>query len=123
MIIDRFFHMWEQQEEFMRLLKEKRGFPDFPVDLKSKEGQKFLTRISFECMGELFEANQHLKNAKDHRKTEVQQLDRDQYVEELVDTLHYFFEICIASGVSPEELYEAYISKGKKNENRIKSGY
>lgn len=115
--------MWEQQHQFMVLLRECRGFPDFPVDLRSKEGQKFLKKISFECMGELFEANQHLKNAKDHRVSEDSELNREAYVEELVDTLHYFFEICIASGISLDELYAAYIAKGVKNDERIKDGY
>jgi hypothetical protein len=30
---DKFLNMMEQQERFMRLLQEKRGFPAFPVDL------------------------------------------------------------------------------------------
>jgi dimeric dUTPase (all-alpha-NTP-PPase superfamily) len=44
-------------------------------------------------------------------------------VEELVDALHYFFEIAITSGVSIEELYEAYMEKGKINIERIENGY
>lgn len=120
---DRLESMWEQQDKFMRLLQEKRGFPQFPVDLSSKAGQKLLKNITYECMGELFEANQELKNSKSHRATDISNINRKAYVEELVDTLHYFFEIAITSGVTLEELYETYMSKGEINEDRIRNGY
>lgn len=115
--------MWNQQEAFMKLLQKKRGFPQYPVDLTSKVGQKELKKITYDCMGELFEANQHLKNSKDHRATEVKDVDRDKYVEELVDALHYFLELVIMSGISLDELYKAYIEKGHINDARIASGY
>jgi hypothetical protein len=120
---DRLAKMWQQQLEFMSLLQRKRGFPEFPVDINSKTGQKFLKSITHECMGELFEANQELKNSKSHRASEFPEIDRSAYVEELVDSLHYFFEIVIASGVSVDELYDSYIKKGEINAKRIEDGY
>lgn len=122
-MMDKLQEMWLQQKEFMTLLQQKRNFPSFPVDPSSKSGQKFLKGITHECMHELFEANQALKNSKDHRATDIEEFDRDHYVEELVDALHYFFEIAILSGISLEELYSAYIKKGETNINRIESGY
>jgi len=121
--MDKLQQMWDQQEAFMRLLQKKRNFPEFPVDVASKSGQKFLKGITHECMHELFEANLMLKNSKDHRVTDIVEFDRDSYVEELVDALHYFFEIAITSGVSMEELHEAYMKKGKINIERIENGY
>lgn len=120
---DRFEQMWKQQEDFMRLLQEKRSFPNFPVDLTSKNGQKFIKNLMHECMDELHESLQHLKNSKDHRATEVTNFEREEFVEELCDSLHYFIEIAIASGVSMEELFQVYLAKGKKNTERIISGY
>lgn len=120
--MDRFEQMMKQQEAFMELLKAKRGFPDFPVDLTSKAGQKFVKNISYECADELHEARQHLKN-KDHRETHIKEIDREAYVEEISDALHYFFEIVIASGISMDELFEAYMKKGAVNEDRINNGY
>lgn len=120
---DRLKEMWDQQYEFMQLLQKKRGFPEFPVDITSKSGQKFLKSITHECMGELFEANQELKNSKGHRATEINEIDRGAYVEELVDSLHFFFEIVIASGVTLDELYSSYIKKGEINTSRIENGY
>ena len=121
--MDKLQEMWEQQEKFMKLLQERRNFTKFPVDMTSKSGQKLLKGMTYECMHELFEANQMLKNSKDHRATELSEFDKEHYVEELVDTLHYFFEIVISSGISVDELYEAYIKKGKVNIERIENGY
>lgn len=120
---DKLTKMFEQQKQFMELLKAERGFPEFPVDLSKKEGQQILKKIAHECMHELFEANQMLKNSKDHRITQDSAIDKDLYLEELSDALHYFFEIVILSGITDEELYESYIKKGEKNTTRIKNGY
>jgi hypothetical protein len=115
--------MWYQQEVFMHLLRKKRNFPEFPVDLGSKEGQKVVKGIAQDTMHELFEAVHLLKNSKDHRATNVDGFDRAAFKEELVDALHYLFEICIASGISMDEFYDAYMAKGEVNVARIKDGY
>lgn len=120
---DRLAKMWNQQEAFMRLLQEKRGFPEFPTDISSKKGQKFLKDISHHIMDELFEAGQHLKNAKSHRATLIPEVDREAYKEELVDALHLYFELAIAAGITLEELVDSYMKKGDVNVERIKGGY
>lgn len=114
--------MLDQQEQFMRLLQKKRSFPEFPVDLTSKAGQKLIKNIMYECGDELHEARQHLKQ-KDHRVSNMNEVDRQQYVEELTDALHYFFEIVIASGISIDEMFEAYMAKGRINFQRIEDDY
>lgn len=74
-------------------------------------------------MEELFEAGQHLKNAKSHRATELPDVDREAYKEELVDALHLYFELVIASGLDVDELFDAYLAKGDINFDRIRNGY
>jgi len=115
--------MWTQQVDFMNLLHEKRGFPEFPTDLTSKAGQKFLKDIAHHVMDELYEAMQHLKNAKSHRVTLIPDVDRDAFKEELIDAQHLLFELLIASGISQQEFVEAYLAKGGKNVIRIENGY
>ena len=115
--------LWNDQLAFMKLLQEKRGFPAFPVDITSKTGQQFLEGITFHMMKELFEAGQHLKNAKAHRATEIKEVDMAAYTEELVDVLHLFFELVIASGITLDELTEKYFDKGRINHERIANGY
>lgn len=120
---DRLQQMWDQQEQFMKLLQEERGFPNFPVDITSKQGQQFLDGVSYHMIKELFEAGLHLKNTKSHRATEIKEVDKEAYKEELVDVLHLYFEICLAAGINLDELFECYIKKGNINVNRIKNGY
>lgn len=120
---DRLERMWQQQLHFMKLLQEKRNFPHFPTDITSKKGQQFLKDIRNHIMEELFEAGQHLKNAKSHRATELPEVDRESYKEELVDVLHLYFELVIASGVTLDELFDAYMTKGDTNFDRICAGY
>jgi len=120
---DKFEKMWNQQEEFMKLLVKSRGFPQFPVDVTTKESQQFIDGIIHHTMKELFEAGQHLKNSKAHRATENKEFHREEYKVELADALHLLYEICIVSGITQDELYEAYMKKGETNVDRIKNGY
>ena len=120
---DRFCEMFEQQKAFVELLRDKREHPDFPLDLSLKKNQQFLKSLSHECMHELFESNMLLKNSKKHRSTEFSEFDRESYVEELSDVMHYLIGILIYSGVTPEEMYEMYMKKGNVNIERINGGY
>jgi len=120
---DRLKQMFEQQTSFMKLLKLKRGFPEFPLDLNLKENQVFCKHIVYEIMGELFEAVQELRNSKSHRVTDVKEFNRDKLVEEVVDSLHYFHELCILMDITPNELFHAYMKKGDVNVKRINNNY
>jgi hypothetical protein len=121
--MDKLKNMWDQQEEFMRLLQKERKFPQFPVDIKSKTGQQQLKQIRNHLFEELFEAGQHLKNDKNHRITNIPNVNKQEYIEELVDAAHLYFELLIMSGISINEFYDAYMKKGDINVNRIKNGY
>lgn len=120
---DMFRNMFTQQEEFLNLLTEKRNHPEFPLDISKKESQTFLKTLSHECMHELFEANMHLKNSKMHRSTELQDFDKEAYIEEIADVFHYLIGICIYSGIDIETVFDAFMKKGEKNFSRINSGY
>lgn len=115
--------MFEQQRRFMNMLCEHRDHPAFPVDMMTKAGQKIVKDTAHECMHELFEAVHLLKNSKKHRKTNVDDFDRDHFLEELADTLHYFIGVCQLAGITVDELYCAYVKKGTVNVSRILEGY
>jgi len=121
---DRLGKMFSQQKDFMDLLVEKRSFPKFPLDLTKKDSQIFVKSVVFEATGELYEAIIELKNSKQHRETELENsLERDKYIEELIDCQHYLIEIALLSGVTIDEFYQAYLKKGETNSKRIKEGY
>lgn len=113
----------QTQKEFMDLLVEKRNFPQFPVDMASKPGQKLIKDIMYDCMGELFEAGVLLKNSKQHRKTEIEEFDRASYIEELCDCLKFWSEILILSGISAEEFIKTFEQKTQINNDRINGNY
>jgi hypothetical protein len=115
--------MFDEQVQFMRLLQEKRGFPNFPVDLSTKQGQKFVKEMSHECMHEMFEAIHLLSDSKDHRRSMTNDFDREKFLEEMSDALHYFIEVCALIGIGADDLYDAYTKKGRINISRISSGY
>lgn len=120
---DKFEDMYRQQAEFLRLLRDKRSHPDFPLDFSKKEDQQFVKHLAHECMNELFEMTAHLKNTKRHRATELTDFDKGEYTEEMVDVLHYLLGIAIYSGISSDELYEAFMKKGDVNVARIEGAY
>jgi len=121
--MDKLDEMYNQQRNFNALLRDERNHPDFPLDLSQKKNQQFLRNLAHECMHELFESNMLLKNSKNHRVTEIKDVDRAAYTEELADALHYLLGIVIYSGISVDELYEAFMKKGVINVQRVKTGY
>jgi len=55
-------------------------------------------------------------------------IDENALKEELVDILHFYVSMCLEAGMTPQELYDRYISKNKENFDRQnglsnKSGY
>lgn len=120
---DMFHKMWNSQKEFMKLLVEKRGYPSFPADLTTKAGQKHVKDLINECMNELWEASYLLKNSKKHRKTEIIELDKKSYIEELVDVQKYLLGVLIESGVSIDEFFASFNDKTEINKERIKNDY
>lgn len=116
--------MFAQQEEFMILLRTHRGgFPEFPVDITSKDGQQTCREASLGGIEEWFEALKHLKNWKKHRASEVKEIDKAEFLEEMCDAMHYYIEVLLLAGISPKELFEAYMAKGEIIKKRITDGY
>lgn len=50
-------------------------------------------------------------------------LNRDAFKGELVDVLHFFFNLMGIAGITPEELLEGYEKKAAKNRSRQEVGY
>lgn len=52
-----------------------------------------------------------------------QVFDKDKYKEELVDTFHFFMNLCLAGGMNADELFMRYNRKNAINHLRKKKGY
>lgn len=120
---DRLKEMWDEQESFVDLLIEHRSFPNKPVSLETKSGQKMIKGLGHDCMHELFEALTLLRNSKEHRQTEDTNFDKDAFLEECVDAHKFFLELLIYAGISVDEFYDAYVKKSKIVKDRLKNGY
>lgn len=119
---DKLKDIFARQEEFMELLRQADKMPEWPVDLTTKPGQRLIKETIFNLCEELFEASFTLKNRM-HRVTDAREIDYNHYREELGDALAYFIEVCIMSGISPEELYEEYCRKNAIVKERLQKGY
>ena len=118
--------MFKLRNEFISEMREARpgSYPDLPLDLSKKNAQQFCRDLALRGVEEMFEALQHLKNWKPHRVTNVEQeLDREEFLEEVVDALNYFFAMLIVTGFDEKELFEAYLKKDSKIRQRLINGY
>lgn len=122
---DKLEEMFRLREEFMNLIcrRFEGYYPQWPIDLSTKQSQTLVRDVTLRGVEEMFEALAELKNAKPHRQTEVTQLDRDAFLEEMVDAFNYFFTTLRLVGVTPQELHEAYLKKHEKICQRLKDGY
>jgi hypothetical protein len=98
-------------------------YPEWPVEITSKKSQQVLRDTALKGVEEMFEALQHLKNWKPHKKTEVLEFDREEFLEEVVDAFNYFFSLLVLTGVTADELYNAYCKKDAVIHERLNTGY
>ena len=123
--LDRLSQIFELRREFISELKVTipNAMPD-KIDPTSKEGQQYLRDLALHGVEEMFEALQHLKNWKSHRQTDVgSNFNRDEFLEEIVDALNYFFSLLIVADCDSDQLFEAYKRKDKIIRNRLETGY
>tara|TARA_B100000700_G_C14977190_1_gene824471 strand:- start:761 stop:1135 length:375 start_codon:yes stop_codon:yes gene_type:complete len=122
---DRLSEIFKRRESFMTNLRKSipNSSPEWPVDLSTKENQQHVRDMALRGVEEMFEALQHLKNWKPHRKTEVREFDRDEFLEEIVDAFNYFLSILILTGFNDCDFIEAYRKKDKIINDRLETGY
>lgn len=117
--------IFEKRESFMELIRDK--FPDtynsWPLDIGKKSSQIQLRETALKGVEEMFEALGHLKNWKPHRETDMPEINREEFLEEIVDSYNYFFSLMILIGVDVDEFYAAFNKKDKKIRERILKGY
>ncbi len=70
---------------------------------------------------EMMEAINHLKNKP--WKQSFRDVDPEEFMEEIADMWHFFIEMHIYAGITPEDVFKAYFKKSLVNENRRAEGY
>lgn len=114
--MDKLENLFFTQEQFMKQLKI-----EYPVDLDTWIGQQEVRMVMFFLTQEIFEAAEWMKN-KPWRQTTTP-LDKDKFMEEIADVLHFFLELCIIVGLTPDDLVHLYQVKMRENYDRQKRGY
>ena len=122
---DKLSIIFDKREDFMRLIKEKfpDTYPEWPVDLSEKQSQVTCRETALKGVEEMFEALGHLKNWKSHRETSVPDINKDEFLEEIVDAFNYFFSLIILMGVDVNEFYDAFNKKDEIIRDRLNKGY
>ncbi len=122
---DKLEQIFKLRNSFMLLLQEKfpDSYPEWPVDLSTKKAQVTCRETALKGVEEMFEALQHLKNWKPHRKTEMPEINREEFLEEIVDAFNYFLSLIILIGVDVDEFYNSFIKKDKIIRDRVNKGY
>jgi len=122
---DRLSEIFMLREIFMKNLRESSDddIPMWPLDLSTKENQQYVRDMALRGVEEMFEALQHLKNWKPHRKTEVTEFNSEEFLEEIVDAFNYFLSILILTGFDDNDLIDAYRKKDDIINKRLSSGY
>jgi hypothetical protein len=111
---------------FIREMQDVRkgSYPEFPIDITKKASQQFCRDLALRGVEEMFEALQHLKNWKPHRVTEIdEEFSKEEFLEEIVDALNYFYSMLIVIGFDEKDLHDAYLKKDKKIRDRLHNGY
>jgi hypothetical protein len=121
-VADKLEKAFIKQREFMDLLVEHDKFPEYPVDLTSKSGQRFVKECVFNMIEELMEASFTLKN-RQHKLSEDSAVDYEHFREEIGDAFAYFIEVCHLCGITAEDLYAEYSRKNLIVRQRLQSGY
>jgi hypothetical protein len=122
---DKLSEMFRLRSDFMAAIKERypSSYPDWPVDVSKKRSQKALRETALKGVEEMFEALQHLKNWKTHKRKGDSDFDREEFLEEMVDAFNYFFAMLVMLGVTPEEFFDAYLAKNEKIHQRLSGNY
>ena len=122
---DKLNQIFKMRNIFMLMLQDKfpDAYPEWPVDLSTKKAQITCRETALKGVEEMFEALQHLKNWKPHRKTEMPEINREEFLEEIVDAFNYFLSLIILIGVDVEEFYGAFLKKDEIIRSRLKEGY
>ena len=122
---DKLHQIFSLRNSFMEMITDKfpDSYPEWPVDLSSKQAQITCRETALKGVEEMFEALGHLKNWKPHRQTDMPEINREEFLEEIVDAFNYFFSLIILIGVDVEEFHEAFLKKDEIIRSRLKEGY
>lgn len=100
---------------------QREAYGRHPADILSdEERSEFIKDMVLATTDELHEA---LKEVGWKPWATSRHLNREAFQHELVDALHFFINLCLASGLTADALFEGYLEKRQRNIERQQAGY
>lgn len=93
--------IFAKQLQLMNKYQVIEGLPDAPVSVHTHAGQRVLKDFAWRTVEELAESYEAIEKHADVR------VARDHALEELADAMHFFTELCIFAGITPDECYQS----------------
>ncbi|MBN2042953.1 MAG: dUTPase [Candidatus Aenigmarchaeota archaeon] len=112
--LERMFEEQKNLDTYIRNSQEKHGSG---YEFSDKE---WIDRITTAIIEEAMEIKEH-SNWKWWKKPK--DFTREELKEELADLLHFWLSLCLKLGFTPEEMFEKYMEKNRKNAERQDNGY
>ena len=109
--------------DHMRMIRLSDSEQGLVLEEEYKQAQITCRETALKGVEEMFEALGHLKNWKPHRQTEMPEINREEFLEEIVDAFNYFLSLIILIGVDVDEFYDAFLKKDEIIRSRLKEGY
>lgn len=113
---DRLQKMYDMQRELQKMYNDGRDVGDF--SLKESIAEIFMN--AYALQDELHEA---VNETSWKPWVNSVFLNREAYKGELVDAFHFFMNMMLHAGITPEELYMGYLAKNQRNYERQAKGY
>lgn len=109
--------IFKKQKELDDLVKETKKIQKLDYSFNKNE---WIDKMSTAMIAEAVELKEE-SNWKWWKKPK--EMDVTAIRVELVDILHFWISLCLKLGISPKEIYEAYLEKNEENRRRQKTGY
>jgi dimeric dUTPase (all-alpha-NTP-PPase superfamily) len=118
-VTDRLQEIFDKQLEFNNMVRPVREFPNpDPAVLMAQ-----LREQAFALILEIAEAVEKTSWKPWVSKIQDPPIPYGPYMKEMIDVFHFFINMCLLGGVTPEQLYEGYYRKNLINIARQKEGY
>lgn len=115
------FDMLNEIFNVQKASQEERGYT-FPME--GEDAAKYIKTQSLHCIDELCEMLHEVKGYKewkvyDYKDELTNRVAKNKATEELIDAFHFFVNIALGLGISPEEFYQVYMNKQQINKQRL----
>lgn len=99
--------MFDRQSKVMEILKEREGFPMWPLDINERSNQVLIKDFIYRIIEELSEAYKERIILQDMMERNAPEQSEEKvvlYNEEIADALHFFIELFILVNIGAEDI-------------------